>query len=33
MNERLGGGVQAEGEGVESEIGCGLKSNLGFLGG
>ena len=31
MNERLGGGVEAEGEGVEGEMGCGLskpKSNL-----
>ena len=36
MNERLGGGVEAKGRGVEGEIGCGLskpKLYLGYLGG
>ena len=36
MNERLGCGVEAEGDGVEGEFSCGLskpKTNLGFLGG
>ena len=36
MNERLGGSVEAEGEGMEGKFSCGLsksKTHLGFLGG